>query len=75
MPSIERQEPDRDPAVARKTTRPCDIEDAEEKTSAWERLKARLHRRRRLPEPADLPPLEPQTLPESPETDRPDEIG
>ena len=75
MPSIERQEPDRDPAVARKTTRPCAIEDGEEKASAWERFKARFRRRRRSPETADLPPLEPQTLPEPPETDHPDKIG
>ena len=54
---------------------PCAIEDGEEKTSAWERFKARFHRRRRLPETADLPPLEPQTLPEPPESDHPDEIG
>jgi hypothetical protein len=66
MSPIERQEPDRDPAVARKTTRPCAIEDGEEKPTAWERLSSRLARRRRPPEPPEPAPVEPETLPEPP---------
>jgi hypothetical protein len=69
MSPIERQEPDRDPAVARKTTRPCAIEDGEEKTTAWERLSSRLARRRKRPEPPAIVPSEPDTLPEAPPSD------
>jgi hypothetical protein len=69
MSPIERQEPDRDPAVARKTTRPCAIEDGEEKTTAWERLSSRLARRRKRPEPPEAVPSEPDTLPEAPPND------
>jgi hypothetical protein len=73
MPPLERQEPDRDPAVARKTTFPCAIEDGEETTTVWDRFKDRF-RRKRLPKNVERPPLEPETLPEPPESDLPDEI-
>jgi hypothetical protein len=66
MSSPEREEPDRDPAVARKTTRPCAIEDGEERTSAWRRLSARLTRRRRPAAGPQSGPPEPDTLPEAP---------
>ncbi len=73
MTSIDRQEPDRDPAVARKTTRLCAIEDGEEKTTAWARWAARLARRRR-PEAAPIPPVEPESLPEQlPAAENPEE--
>ena len=68
MPSSEREEPDRDPAVARKTTRLCAIEDGEEKTTAWERWTARLARRQRRPKSPPILPIEPKTLPEPPPT-------
>lgn len=74
MPPIERQEPDRDPAVARKTTRPCAIEDGEVRTTAWERFLSRFHRPRKTPETDDRPPAEPETLPELPDIDRPEKI-
>ncbi len=66
MSSPQREEPDRDPAVARKTTRPCAIEDGEERASAWERLSARLTRRRRSGDKPRPGPPEPDTLPEPP---------
>jgi hypothetical protein len=66
MSPIERQEPDRDPAVARKTTRPCAIEDGDEKTTPWERLSSRLARRRRRLEAPGPAPAEPESLPEPP---------
>jgi hypothetical protein len=69
MSPVEREEPDRDPAIARKTTRPCAIEDGEEKTTAWERLSSRLSRRRRLPASPEPLPAEPETLPEPPPAD------
>jgi hypothetical protein len=69
MSPVEREEPDRDPAVARKTTRPCAIEDGEEKTTAWQRLSSRLARRRRRPASPEPPPAEPETLPEPPPAD------
>jgi hypothetical protein len=69
MSPIERAEPDRDPAVARKTTRPCAIEDGEEKTTAWQRLSSRLALRRKRPETPKPVPSEPDTLPETPPTD------
>jgi hypothetical protein len=65
MNPIERQEPDRDPAVARKTTRPCAIEDGEQKKTFWQRLTARLARRRG-PKAPTIAPVEPETLPEPP---------
>jgi hypothetical protein len=69
MDATERQEPDRDPVLARKTSRPCAIEDAEAWPTGWARLKRlfRRGRRRREPDPADLPPLEPESIPEPPE--------
>ncbi len=66
MSSIEREEPDRDPAVARKTTRPCAIEDGEEKTTVWERLTGLLARRHRRAEARKDNPDEPETMPEPP---------
>ncbi|MDD8026983.1 MAG: hypothetical protein PHI34_10730 [Acidobacteriota bacterium] len=71
MDASEREEPDRDPVMARKTSRPCAIEDGEVPTTGWARLK-RLFRKRARPEPspADLPPLEPHSIPEPVEEDR-----
>ncbi|MGD0783372.1 MAG: hypothetical protein ABSA30_10995 [Candidatus Aminicenantales bacterium] len=66
MPVNERQEPDRDPAVARRTTRPCAIEDGEERTTAWERWAALLARRGRRTKRPKNDPVEPETLPEPP---------
>jgi len=66
----DRDEPDRDPGAARKTTRPCAIEDGEARPSLWVRIKG-LFRRRKRPRPDeavfDLAPLPPDSLPESPE--------
>jgi len=67
MSFSDRDEPDRDPGAARKTTRLCAIEDGEVKPSLWVRFKG-LFRRRRRPRPAesaiDLGLLPPDSLPE-----------
>lgn len=67
---FERDEPDRDPAVARKTAVPCAIEDGEAPASLWKRFKS-IFRRRRKKAPAydpGLPPLtDPETIPDTPE--------
>jgi hypothetical protein len=79
MDATDRDEPDRDPVRVRKTSKPCAIEDGDVPPSGWERLR-RLFRRR-SPRPArieDLPPLEPDSIPEPPEEPRlpegPDEL-
>jgi hypothetical protein len=72
MDATDRDEPDRDPVLARKTSRPCAIEDGDVPPSGWDRLK-RLFRRRRSSRPAkaeDFPPLEPESIPEPPEEPR-----
>lgn len=72
MDAIDRDEPDRDPVRARKTSKPCAIEDGELPPSGWARLK-RLFRRRRGLAPGsreDLLPPEPETIPEPPEEPR-----
>jgi|GEM_PF-6710773 hypothetical protein len=65
MDDSERQEPDRDPVLARKTCRPCAIEDADVPPSGWSRLKRLLcGRTSRAPKPAELPQPEPESIPE-----------
>lgn len=74
MSDSERQEPDRDPVLARKTCRPCAIEDADVPPTGWSKLKSLFRRRRRrAAEPADLPPLEPESIPEPPDEPTRDE--
>lgn len=67
---FERDEPDRDPAAARKTTVPCAIEDGEAPASPWTRFKS-IFRRRRKESPGydpGIPPLnDPETIPEAPD--------
>lgn len=68
MSDSERQEPDRDPVLARKTCRPCAIEDADAPPTGWSKLKRLFRRRRRrASETADLPPMEPESIPEPPD--------
>jgi hypothetical protein len=73
MPSFrERQEPDRDPAVARRTSLPCAIEDGEAPATAWGRLRSLMRRRKaRGLDLAAPPPAEPESIPETPEDDPP----
>ncbi len=77
MRDTERQEPDRDPVLARKTCRPCAIEDADVPPTGWTRLKSLFRRRRapRAPDPAALPPLEPESIPEPPDEGVPPREG
>lgn len=73
MAPLEREASDRDPAVVRKTTRPCAIEDGDEPPTTWSRLRAFFRRPRRGPEavraelPLIEPPVAPESLPEPPE--------
>ena len=67
---FERDEPDRDPAVARKTTMPCAIEDGEARASLWTRFKSIFRRhRKKLPryDPGVPPLIDPETIPEAPD--------
>ena len=71
MAPLEREVSDRDPAIVRKTTLPCAIEDGDEPPTTWSRLRAFFRRSRRESVPAELPliepPLAPESLPEPPE--------
>ncbi|MCX6561469.1 MAG: hypothetical protein NTZ26_13255 [Candidatus Aminicenantes bacterium] len=77
MDAIERDEPDRDPVHARKTSRPCAIEDGDAPAGGWTRLKRLFRGRaeRRAAEIEAIPPLEPESIPEPPEEIPPADDG